>query len=172
MGCMKWQARQELLTRLSIADQCSDWERRPLLPSQVRYAALDALCLLAIADVLLQEMNSGFRSGGLATFNNRPFEPRPLQMQDGDWRKHCSEDWLTTLSHRKKLHAPAGRPSAKAAKTQPAQDKLKQGVWAAHRLLTRCCSDCMVMLPVCCLIVHQSCCPPSGSRSWSERKKC
>lgn len=98
-----------------------------MLPSQLRYAALDSLCLLAIADVLLQQMKSEFRSGGLAMFHNQLFEPRPLQVQDGDWRKHCSEDWLTILSHRKKLHAPAGRASAKAAKAQPAQDKLKQG---------------------------------------------
>ena len=93
----------------------------------MRYAALDALCLVAIADVLLQEMKSEFRSGGLAMFNSQSFEPRPLPVQNGDWRKHCREDWLTILSHRKKLHIPAGRPSAKAAKAQPAQNKLKQG---------------------------------------------
>merc|ERR1712061_499139 len=33
---------------LDKAQQCSNWEQRPLLPKQLRYAALDALVLLLL----------------------------------------------------------------------------------------------------------------------------
>lgn len=82
--------------------QCSDWERRPLLSSQLRYASLDSLCLLGIADVLLKRLNSEFRSGGLTVFKNRPFQP--VHSQKGDWRKHCTEDWLNIISHRRQAY--------------------------------------------------------------------
>ena len=39
---------------LDKAEQCSDWARRPLLPAQIRYAALDAAVLLDIHDALLK----------------------------------------------------------------------------------------------------------------------
>ncbi|MBN3292771.1 MUT7 Exonuclease, partial [Polypterus senegalus] len=41
--------------RLNKTEQLSNWERRPLLPEQVRYAAIDAYCLLDVYHKLSQE---------------------------------------------------------------------------------------------------------------------
>ncbi|GMF26576.1 unnamed protein product [Phytophthora lilii] len=39
--------------------QLSDWEQRPLLATQLRYAGLDALCLIQVIDKLQQQDGSG-----------------------------------------------------------------------------------------------------------------
>ncbi|XP_028664546.2 exonuclease mut-7 homolog [Erpetoichthys calabaricus] len=44
--------------RLNKSEQLSNWERRPLLPEQVRYAAIDAYCLLDVYHKLSQESPS------------------------------------------------------------------------------------------------------------------
>ena len=45
--CASW-----LRAQLDKAEQCSDWDRRPLTEAQVAYAALDAAVLLRLRDAM------------------------------------------------------------------------------------------------------------------------
>ena len=60
---------------LDKSQQISNWERRPLKPEQVKYAALDAFCLLGLYKAIKVE--------ALAVdplFNVEPPLPQPLPM--------------------------------------------------------------------------------------------
>lgn len=62
---------------LDKSQQISNWDRRPLKPDQVKYAALDAFCLLELYEALKAE--------ALAVdplFNVEPMLPQPLQYKD------------------------------------------------------------------------------------------
>jgi ribonuclease D len=57
-------------------EQTSDWDRRPLSPAQLQYAALDAHASLALLDVALERVLGGgdVDVGGAARYYRQPVE--------------------------------------------------------------------------------------------------
>lgn len=74
--------RKTLGRRLDKAEQRSDWSRRPLLESQLQYAALDAHCLLQILRVLkLTEHQLQSMELQLSNLQEIQLEPPPSGLQ-------------------------------------------------------------------------------------------
>jgi len=48
---------QTIGAKLDKAEQISDWERRPLREAQIKYAALDAYCLIEMYDILTSRLS-------------------------------------------------------------------------------------------------------------------